>query len=417
MSAATLQGRLAAQVFACFAAAYFLSFGMRAVNAVIAPALTAEFGLTNAQLGSLSAAYFFGFSLLQLPLGVWLDRFGARRVDATLLLFAAAGCAVFALATDIAALWLGRALIGAGVAGALMSALKGYRFWYPPQRQYQLTAWMLVAGTAGVLSVTVPVQLALPAIGWRGVFWLTMVLLVLASAAIWTLVPRDEEHATAAVRSAAEQAGGGSAFGGYAQVFRSGYFWRFALAGIFAHSTFIALQTLWAGPWFVRVLGMDAEQSAQALFLFNLALMSGFFGFSWLQPKLQRRGWPFARVGAVGLTLVIVLECAIALAHGSSAWMLWAVLALVSTFQAPMQTHVSLSFPAALTGRAYTAYNLAVFVAVFINQWLFGVALDLFIAAGREAPDAFRATLLIWLVPQVAALAVLVFSKAKPSGG
>ena len=411
MSHPTLQGRLAIQVFGCFAAAYFLSFAMRAVNAVIAPSLTGDFGLTNAQLGSLSAAYFFGFSLMQLPLGVWLDRFGSRRVHATLLLVAAAGCAVFATAGDVTGLWVGRALIGAGVAGALMAALKGYRFWYPPERQYQLTAWMLVAGTAGVLSTTVPVQLALPAIGWRGVFWLTMGLLLAASVAIFTLVPRDEERATAAARAAGPQ---GSAFGGYVDVFRDAYFWRFAVAGVFAHSTFMALQTLWAGPWFVRVLGMSPAQSAQALFVFNLTLMLGFFGFGWLQPRLQRRGFGFAAIGGFGLAAMILLQAAIALADGPSAWWLWPAMAVLSTFQAPMQTHVSLSFPAALTGRAFTAYNLVVFLSTFLNQWLFGAAVDAFARGGAGDEAAFRKALLVWLVPQVLALAVLVFSRARP---
>ncbi|MEN9316153.1 MAG: hypothetical protein RIS35_2546 [Pseudomonadota bacterium] len=412
MNREPLQGRLAIQVFACFAAAYFLSFAMRAVNAVIAPSLTADFGLTNAQLGSLSAAYFFGFSLLQLPLGVWLDRFGSRRVHATLLLIAAAGCAVFATASDVTGLWVGRALIGAGVAGALMAALKGYRFWYAPERQYQLTAWMLVAGTAGVLSTTVPVQLALPAIGWRGVFWLTMALLLAASVAIFTLVPRDEERATAATRAAAPP---GSAFGGYRAVFRDAYFWRFAVCGVFAQSTFMALQTLWAGPWFVRVLGMTPAESAQSLLVFNLTLMLGFFGFGWLQPRLQRRGFGFVGIGAFGLTTMILLQAAIALVDGPSAWWLWPVMAVLSTFQAPMQTHVSLSFPAALTGRAFTAYNLVVFLATFVNQWLFGAVVDVFTRGGSEVSSAFRNTLLVFLVPQVVALAVLVFSKARPT--
>ena len=171
MSGGAVSGGRAVGVFACFAAAYFMSYGLRSVNAVIAPDLLAQFGLTNAQLGSLSSAYFLSFAAMQLPLGIWLDRFGARRTNAVLLLVAALGCAVFALAGGLTGLWIGRALVGVGVAGALMSALKGYRFWYSAQRQQSLAAWMLVAGTLGALSVTVPVQAALPVVGWRGVFW------------------------------------------------------------------------------------------------------------------------------------------------------------------------------------------------------------------------------------------------------
>lgn len=409
MNPSPLQSRLAMQVFACFAGGYFMSFGLRAINAVIAPELTGEFGLSNAQLGSLSSAYFLGFTLLQLPLGIWLDRYGARRVDAALLVVAAIGCGVFASAGDVATLWVGRALIGAGVAGALMSALKGYRFWYSAHRQSQLTAWMLVAGTAGALSVTVPVQRLLPWIGWRGVFWSACVLLLLAAAAIAWFVPRDEERASAAAAASASPATRGS----YGEVFRSAYFWRFAVASVLAHSTFIALQSLWAGPWFVQVLGMDPEVSAEALFAFNLTLMLGFFGLGWAMPRMERRGWSYVRISAVGLSVFLALQLAIALAHGPWAWTLWPLMALAATFFTVMQTHVSLSFRAALTGRAYTAYNLVVFGAIFVNQWLFGVVIDLFRDAGRSTGDAFRATLIVWLSTQLVALAVLLLSKAR----
>ena len=91
---AFLAGREARVVFGWFACAYFLSYALRSVNAVIAPALVAQFGLSHAQLGALSAAYFLAFAMMQLPLGVCLDRFGSRRTDASLLLVSAGFLAV-----------------------------------------------------------------------------------------------------------------------------------------------------------------------------------------------------------------------------------------------------------------------------------------------------------------------------------
>ena len=74
---AVLAAPAAVRVFLAFASGYFMSYGLRSVNAVIAPDLIAEFGLTNAQLGSLSSAYFLAFASVQVPLGVLLDRFGS----------------------------------------------------------------------------------------------------------------------------------------------------------------------------------------------------------------------------------------------------------------------------------------------------------------------------------------------------
>lgn len=412
MNPAPLQGRPAVVVFACFAGGYFLSFALRSVNAVIAPELTREFGLTNAELGAMSSAYFLAFSLLQLPLGISLDRFGARRVNASLLLVAAAGCAVFAAAPNVAALWAGRALIGAGVAGALMAALKGYRFWYPPMRLQQLTAWMLMAGTAGALSATVPVQRMLPLLGWRGVFWVAALLLLAVSVAMFRLVPHDEEQATAA---GAARAAASPRPGGYAEVFRDAYFWRFGVLAVLPQAAFVSLQTLWAGPWFIEVLGLSQAAAAEALFAFSLASVTGFFIQSWLVPRVERARWSMVRYAAVGMSLLLSMQLAIALVTAPWAWLLWVPLALSATGFPALQTHVSLSFRPELTGRVYTALNLVLFVSIFVTQWLFGVAIDALEGLGWQRAQAFRTALLCSLVLQAAALGWLLLSKARPA--
>ena len=75
---------MALRVLTPFALGYFLTYLLRAVNAVVAPDLVAEIGLSAAELGLLTAAYLGAFALFQLPLGVLLDRYGPRRVQASL---------------------------------------------------------------------------------------------------------------------------------------------------------------------------------------------------------------------------------------------------------------------------------------------------------------------------------------------
>ncbi len=404
---AVLAAPAAIRVFLAFASGYFMSYGLRSVNAVIAPELIDEFGLTNAQLGSLSSAYFLAFAAVQMPLGVLLDRFGSRRVDSTLLLIAAAGCAVFALAQSASMLWIGRALIGVGVAGALMASLRAFRFWYAPHRQQQLTAWMLVAGTLGALSTTVPVQWAMPAIGWRGVFWVSAALLCATSAAIFLLLPGDEP-----VPAGRDDE---SSWAVYRQVFSDRYFWRFGVVSLTVQASFVAFQGLWVGPWLRKVLGMGADEAAQALFVFNLVLMLGYLGLGIAVPRLIARGWTTVRVVAIGTAAMLAIELAIALADGAWAWVLWVALGVFATCHTMSQTHVSLSFPERLTGRAFTAYNLLTMSGMFVAQWLFGVLVDAMSAAGGEhSAQGFRRAMLVWVVLQAAALAVLVFWRVQP---
>ena len=394
----------AIRVFLAFAGGYFMSYALRSVNAMISPGLTEEFGLTNAQLGSLSSAYFFAFASLQLPLGIWLDRFGSRRVDATLLLVAAVGCAVFAMATGPMMLWAGRALIGAGVAGALMCSLRAFRFWYVAERQQQLAAWMLVAGTLGALVTTVPVQLALPLLGWRGVFWVAAVLVAMASAAIFFLLPHEPMQPPKK---------GESQWAGYLTVFSTPYFWRFAIPALMVQSSFIAFQSLWIGPWFRQVLGMGLEESARALFIFNTVLMFAYLALGWAAPRMARRGWSTLSVVVLGSVLLLAIQLAIAFAGGPHAWLLWLGVAIVVTVYTLTQTHVSLVFPERLTGRAFTAFNLMLFGGMFLAQWLFGVVVDAF-GGDANGGQGFRHAMLVWVGLQAAAVLVLAFWRVSP---
>jgi predicted MFS family arabinose efflux permease len=402
-----LRGPAAARVFLCFALGYLLSYALRAINAVIAPPLMAEIGLSNADMGLLSSAYLASFGCMQLPLGIWLDKYGSRRIEAALLLVAALGAAVFASSSSLAGLWIGRALIGIGVSACLMAAFKAYRQWFPPERQSQLSSWMLVAGTAGALTATVPVTMALPSIGWRGVFWIVAALAVTMSAAIFFLL-RDVER-----RFGPASAQGG-AQGGYGAIFGSAYFWRMGILGLVNTGIFIALQTLWAGPWMTTVLGKSQAETGSILFAFNFVLLLAYLAQGWMAPRLAARGWNTHRMIGVGIAGMLAAQAGMLLSSAPQAWLWWLMLALFVPVNTLVQSNVALAFPASVAGRANSAYNLQLFVGAFATQWGFGVLVDLFKAHGMAAAGAFRATLAVVLALQLAAFLHFLLSRAQP---
>lgn len=157
-------------VFLSFAFAYFFSALVRAVTATLAPAFSAELGLSSGDLGLLAGAYFLGFALTQLPLGRALDRHGPRRVILVLMTLAVIGCCAFASARHFATLTLARALIGVGLSACLMAPLTAYRRSFDPVVQLRANSWMLVSGSLGMVASTLPVQWLLPVLGWRGLF-------------------------------------------------------------------------------------------------------------------------------------------------------------------------------------------------------------------------------------------------------
>src|SRR6185503_389116 len=168
--APSLPARLILVVFCPFAAGYFLSFFFRNVNAVISKDLAREFSLSPSELGLLTSTYLLAFAAFQLPLGVLLDRFGPRRVLACLYSIAGVGALLFGLAQDFATLSLGRALIGLGVSGGLMGAIKAFTLWFPLSRLATLNGIYLAAGGIGGLAATAPAEALLGPLGWRALF-------------------------------------------------------------------------------------------------------------------------------------------------------------------------------------------------------------------------------------------------------
>jgi predicted MFS family arabinose efflux permease len=377
---APLSRQAAVLIFLSFAFAYFLSAMVRAVTATLAPQFSSELSLTSADLGLLAGAYFLGFASMQLPLGSALDRFGPRRVLLVFLSAAVIGCVAFAMAQSFLGLTLARALIGMGVSACLMAPMTTFRHRYTPHAQMRANSWMLMTGSLGMVASTLPVQWLLPSLGWRGLFWLVAALVGLAMFTIHRLVPADGP--VLATRDAPGV--------GYAAVLRHPTFVRLAPMGFFQYGGMIAVQALWAGPWLVNVCGWTPNESARGLFAINLAMLIAFLGWGLIVPRLYARGWTAQRLITLGMPLsTITLAAAIALGAEATAW-IWAVFCVSSTFVSLSQPAIGQAFPAALAGRALSAFNLVIFAGVFALQWGIGLVIDLLGSWGWARMSAFQ---------------------------
>jgi len=396
-------GLFGARLFLVMSSGYLMSYGLRAINATIAPELVGAMALSNTQLGALTSAYFLGFACMQLPLGIWLDRYGPRRVDAVLMAIAAGGSVVFATAAAFEGLWLGRALLGIGFSAGLMAPFALYRIWFAPGHQTRLAAWTLTVGTAGVLTATLPVRALLGIMSWRGVFLCCAVILLAISLLMWFGLPRSREPEARNRQSFLES------LGGYREVVRSSFFWRMVLLSGAVQGGFIAMQTLWLGPWFTRVLLMTPQQSASWLFVFNGTLLGAYLLAGYLAPRVGHHESATIRLAAVTAPVIAGLGVFIAAVPAAAGPWAWLVVAAVSTVFSPIQASVGMAFPAHLAGRALTAYNLVLFVAVFVVQSGLGVAMDWLVAGGMAQQDAFRAGLAGIACVQAAAWLLFIF--------
>lgn len=396
-----LDRRQAVMVFLAFAFAYFFAAVLRAITATLSPVLTQEFQLDAGALGLLAGGYFLGFALIQLPLGTWLDRHGPRKVILRFVAVAVLGCGAFAMARDFGWLLAARVLCGMGVAACLMAPLTGFRRWFTPAVQLRTNSWMLMTGSFGMVASTLPVQWLLPQVGWRPLFWGLAVLLALSMALIaWRVPDWSTDDARRGPR------------GSYAPVWRHRYFWQMVPIGFFSYGGMIAIQSLWAGPWLVRVAGYDPVAAAGGLFTINVSMLFAFWCWGLMNPWLQRRGIVTDKLIAWGLpTSFVALGALIVLGPDAGPGVL-ALVCVSSTFVSLAQPAVGMVFPASLAGRALSAYNLVIFVGVFVVQWGIGLLVDAFLAAGWAEVAAFRAAFGVFLATSVLSYGYFLWSRS-----
>ena len=389
-------------VFAAFAAAYFCSALLRAITATLSPVLTQDFALQARDLGLLAGGYFLGFAATQLPLGTWLDRYGPKRVILCFLSLAVLGSVAFSMATSFAWLLGARVLVGMGVSACLMAPLTGYRRWFDVPTLLRANSWMLMTGSLGMLSSTLPVQWLLPLLGWRSLFWIMAALLLLSMLAIAWLVPawRDvlapagaNVHAVGPLGKSPE----GNLAGGYAEIWRNRYFQRMSPLAFFNYGGMIAVQTLWAAPWMVKVAGYTALEAATGLFFINAAMLVTFWGWGMLNPLLARRGWHTGRLLAWGVPLSLVVLAFNIAAGPSTGWVGWALFCMSSSVMGLSQPAVGMAFREALAGRALSGFNLVIFSGVFVVQWGIGLLIDAFQSAGLSQLVSFQCAMGVFL--------------------
>ena len=143
-------------VFVLCSVLFFCSSFYRSSNAIIAPQLQRDLSLTPETLGILSASFFYAFAFTQIPLALFLDRLGARKIMTALTLVGSIGSCVFGLSDGLHGAVLGRVLLGCGMAGNLMGGMKLFTQWFSPREFATFSGLLVGAGTLGNIAATPP---------------------------------------------------------------------------------------------------------------------------------------------------------------------------------------------------------------------------------------------------------------------
>jgi MFS family permease len=369
-------------IFLPFACGYFLSYLYRSTNAVLAPYLSNDLNLNAEQLGLITSAYFLTFGLFQLPLGVLLDKYGARKVQSILFLIAAVGAILFSLGNDVWSLVTARGLIGLGVSGALMAAFKAFAVWFPKERLPLLIGLFMSAGGMGAIVASTPLEMALQITDWRGVYLFIGIVTIFVGVLIFFIVPEKQENNYNEKALPVLKV--------LKHIYTSYAFWRIGpLSGI-AGGTGLAILGLWAGPWLSDIGKFNQNEIANILFISTIMMTIGTTSLGIITDYLRK--FNISPVGVMGGALFVFIIPLTIITFGimpKAIWP-WVILSITSLAATLAYAGLSQHFPTSYAARASTAINLICFLMAFIAQYAIGFIMQL-VEPGKQSGYSIKA--------------------------
>ena len=327
------------------ALAYVLSQFFRAFLAVLAELLERDIGATATDLATASGLWFIIFAIMQLPVGLALDKVGPRRTAAVLLLFGGAGGSVlFGLATNPLHIKLAMALIGIGCAPVLMASYYIFAREYPPRQFATLAALMIGVGTTGNLLSATPLGWAVDAIGWRGAMYALAGSCAAIAVAIWALV-RDP--------APVETDQKGSLF----DLLKMPVLWAIFPLMFFNYAPSGGIRGLWIGPYLSEVWGSSDALIRNASLMMGVSMIIGTLAYGPLDKIFNTRKWVIftgnMACALITLVLAVFIDNALVLSIA-----LMCLIGIVGTSFPVILAHARSFFPPHLTGRGVTLINL-----------------------------------------------------------
>ena len=376
-------------IFLVFALGYFISTLLRAITATISPELVNEFNLSAGELGLLGRGY-FQFANVQIPLGYMLDMRGPRKIVSYFLSLTIVGLLIFALAQNFLTLLVSRIIIGVGVGACLMGPLTTYRIWYQDETQQRANSWMLMVSAIGMLSSSLPVQFFLPIIGWRNIFlllaFITLVCIILIIIFIPQWTSKGNQRNDDAKLSI---------------VWQNQFFRSVIPMGFFSNGGLFAIQTLWAGPWMIKVSGYTPEESAKGLFLIYFFMLLSFLIWGYFVPKFSKNVNDAIRLLKYGSPLsLLVLGVIIYLGPNTNFCSSTIIPSFIDVFLSNnnYRPAVGMAFSVSNAGKALTSYNLLIFIGAFFLQWIIGLIIDLGLSLNYSEIASFQLAMSFVLV-------------------
>lgn len=358
----------------------------RVGGSVVATALSKTHQLTPAAIGMIIGIMFLSSALVQIPFGVMLDRFGARRMIVGWSFIAVLGIVIFGMAETTYGLTVGRTLIGIGHGASITGVYLLALAWARPEHVTSVAATTIaIAGALGGVIGTAPLAVSIEYLGFTNTFLLLALASLFSSGLIWFLV-QDTPTGTNPTKIIE---GPKEALLGLYEVIKDRNLRPiFAMALCFS-VPFATIGGLWAGPYLRDIHGLSPTSAGAVIFLMVLCVNLGTFLYGPLDRIFNTRKW----VVLMGVCLMIISLIGLAAfptVHISIAIMMLAVFSLSSPIFVTLAGHCRGYVPEHYAGRALTFINFLGVGFIFIIQSITGWLVELSLLNGVSILSSYR---------------------------
>ena len=390
---------------------YFINMVFRSVNAVLTNPLMEDLSLNHAQIGLITSTFVLAFAIFQLPLGLMVDSWGARKTQIPLFLVGAIASVLFGLSSSVTWLSITRALLGIGMAGSFICAVKAITDRVESDKIPYYTGIILAFGGVGALLATTPAKLFQLEFGWRNLCFVLGALTLLITILIF-VVNKDDKVGD-------EKESLGENIKGLIYIYKNSFFWRISPLLIFSLGGFIAMQGLWLGPWLNRVVGLSHLDSANYLLVIAVSMIFGFLSGGLFAKIASKFGLALATIVVIGIGIHILTQILIISNLLTTHYLIWFIFGYFAQVTLVNYSILAQHFGPKISGRALTAANILVFLFAFLVQYLFGVVVRYWPRmTGSDIGDGFKVGMTALVVLELIALVWYVLFKPslrKPS--
>ena len=296
---------LACLIWAISACFYFYEIMLLVSPSVMKDPLMAEFNATGEQLGHLAAFYYYAYALMQIPVGILVDRFGPRILLTLAAAICAIGCFMFGTSTSLWGAELSRLIMGLGGSFAVVGSLKIASMWFPINRFALLTGLMVAVGMMGAVAGQAPVAMLVKMVGWRETMLIGGGVGIVLSFLIWCFIGQTVLEQKIAIKSKAKNTLFKDIVPGLMQLIRHPGVW---LISIYSGLMFVpttGFGQLWGVSYIESIYGISTENAGWVVSMIFFGWAAGGPFYGWFSDKIGKRNPPMAL--AAILTIVIMM--------------------------------------------------------------------------------------------------------------